>query len=282
MLHVKRRYRTTKREIKVNHRKPCVIGNWKMNGSKPTILNLIKELLAGASQVKVLAGIEKVVCPPTIYLEMVEALLQPEGQFKLGAQNTYCEPAGAFTGEISPDMLREFGCQYVILGHSERRQHFFESNELIARKFMAAYHTGLTPVVCVGETQAERTEGRAFEVIESQLAALLSQASTKMLANSIIAYEPVWAIGTGQTATPDQAEEVHAHIRYWLANQDKQAAETVRLLYGGSVNAANAARLFSEPNIDGALVGGGFLRGSGVFNYLSKCNSKVKLEKVEK
>lgn len=249
-------------------RKPCVVANWKMQGSLQMLSALIGDLLQGSQTVE-FNKMDVVLCPPFPYLQAVEKRIQ-SGPFRLGAQNAYCEYKGAFTGEVSPEMLVDVGCSYVIIGHSERRELFFETDALIARKFLAAYHVGLTPILCVGETLAEREHGKTFEVVQRQLAAVLTIASLSTLAGALIAYEPVWAIGTGLTATPEQAEAVHEYIRGWLAKQDAQIASQVRILYGGSVNAANASGLFAMPNIDGGLIGGASLKAQ---EFLSICQS---------
>lgn len=252
-------------------RKPCVVGNWKMNGSKQSNQALVQDLLVGISSLQNIE-IEVVLCPPSVYLQQVAELLQLNEQagIKLGAQNVFYEKEGAFTGEISPDMLRDLGCQYVIIGHSERRQSFSEGDELIARKFVAAYDAGLIPIVCVGETEGERAQGKAFEVVSRQLDAVWKIGGAARFAKSLIAYEPVWAIGTGQTASPEQAEEVHTYLRRWIAERDQHVAQTVRILYGGSIKADNAEQLFSEPNIDGGLVGGASLK---LQEFLTICQS---------
>jgi triosephosphate isomerase len=242
-----------------------------MNGSRQMVSQFIPALQNAIETpvlTQALAEVDKVLCPPAVYLQAVGENLQSQKLFKLGAQNSYCESKGAYTGEISPEMLKDMGCEYVILGHSERRQLFAESDELIARKFVAAYHAGLIPILCVGETEGERAQGRAFEVVCRQLEAVLKIAPISLLRKSCIAYEPVWAIGTGQTATPAQAEAVHAHIRSWLASRDVEVAAAVRILYGGSIKADNAVQLFAEPNIDGGLIGGASLE---VKDFLNIC-----------
>ena len=185
---------------------------------------------------------------------------------QLGAQDTFCEKKGAYTGEVAAAMLKEVGCQYVLVGHSERRTLFLESDALVAKKFKAAYDAGLSPVLCVGETRAEREAGDTLVVIQRQLDAVFDIVELACFNSAIIAYEPVWAIGTGLTATPQQAEEVHAAIRARIAAKDEQLALEIRLLYGGSVNAANASSLFSQPNIDGGLVGGASLDPQAFFD----------------
>jgi len=249
-------------------RRPCVAGNWKMQGSYSMIETLLGEL---HQQEQYLQGIDVILCPPFVYLERVAKMLQrQESTFLLGAQNTYCEEKGAYTGEVSAAMLKDVGCQYVIIGHSERRQLFAESDELIARKFRAAYHAGLTPILCLGETQAERVSGQTFAVIRRQLDSVLEVAELNCFNRAMIAYEPVWAIGTGLTATPEQANEVHTTLRGWIAESDPKIASGVRILYGGSVKASNAKELFCEPNVDGGLIGGASLEGQA---FLSICHS---------
>lgn len=245
-------------------RKACVIGNWKMYGSKA----MISEFVAHFSHSKLLdPTVEHAICPPYPYLQaFLTEIKANDLVLQLGAQNVHSHGEGAFTGEISASMLVEMGCRYVIIGHSERRQLFFESDPLIASKFVAAYHAGLIPIVCVGETQAERNEGKTYEVVTRQLQAVWERAPAGAFAKSLIAYEPVWAIGTGLSATPDQAEDVHAYLRQWLADRDEQTAQNVRILYGGSVKSNNAEALFAQPNIDGALIGGASLHAQEFLN----------------
>lgn len=261
-----------------------VVGNWKMNGSKSWVSQFIKELYSGYSELSsevgglhAIDGIDVILCPPFIYLEQVSNLLknanqytnqsgiQYSNQFKLGAQNAYCEDRGAYTGEISPTMLLDVGCEYVILGHSERR-HMGETNALIARKFLKAYDNGLTPILCVGETQEERELGQTSVVIQNQLQAVLELNSVECFKRALIAYEPIWAIGTGLTATPAQAEEVHAFIRACIAKLSTRVAQTLRILYGGSVKSSNASELFKSPQIAGGLIGGASLQSEEFLN----------------
>ncbi len=237
-----------------------------MQGSKQMISNFVLSCSQAKNQALSLrrasAEIEIVLCPPVIYLEKLEAMLKTNHLLEpifLGAQNVYCEPQGAFTGEIAPEMLVDMGCRYVIVGHSERRQLFYEDDTLIARKFRAAYHAGLIPILCVGETAVERANDRTFEVVSRQLEAILKLMPLSALFTSVIAYEPVWAIGTGVTARPEVAEAVHRFLRDWLKERDAEVAAKVRIVYGGSVKTENAAGLFAMPNIDGALVGGASL-----------------------
>ena len=241
------------------------MGNWKMHGSNQMVAEWIRELLNTPLNFN---NVQVVVCPPVVYLEEVGRLIRHKNlaNFALGAQNVYFESAGAFTGEISPQMLLDVGCHYVIVGHSERRQLFCEDDALIARKFRAAYHAGLIPILCVGETQREREQGKTFEVICRQLTAVLSEVEIKGFLKAFIAYEPVWAIGTGLSATPKEAEAVQAYIRQWLAKQDKKVSQEVGLLYGGSVKAASIEGLLAQPNIDGVLVGGASIVAKEFFN----------------
>ncbi len=238
-------------------RQPLVAGNWKMNGSKESILSLLSGLKAGLN-----SGVdaEVVVCPPSIYISDVKSQLE-SSSLVLGGQNL-CGHAeqGAFTGEIAASMLLEYGCKYVIVGHSERRALYGETDALVAQKFKTAYDSGLKPILCVGELLEERESGQTEVVVARQLDAILNmEGGVAALADSVIAYEPVWAIGTGKTASPDQAQDVHAFIRQRVANKDAGVAAKTRILYGGSVKAGNAAELFSKSDIDGGLVGGASL-----------------------
>lgn len=239
-------------------RKKIVAGNWKMNNdlnSSVALISEIKNLLASKS-----LNAEVIICPPFTSLDAANSLIK-DTQIKLGAQNMYYEKSGAFTGEISPLMLKSVGCQYVILGHSERRTIFVESNQLINKKIKAAVENQLNPIFCIGETLEERESGVTFKVIETQVREGLDGLTAEELANLIIAYEPVWAIGTGKTATPEQAEEVHAFIRKLIGElYSTEFAEKLIIQYGGSVKPENAAELMSQPDIDGALVGGACLK----------------------
>jgi len=200
-----------------------------------------------------------VVCPPFVYLQETARLLK-DSDVALGAQSLCAEPIGAFTGEVSGTMLRDVGCGYVLVGHSERRQLYGENDALVARKFVAAQAAGLVPVLCVGETLEERERGLTTEVVARQLDAVLAVTGVGALRSAVIAYEPVWAIGTGRTATPEQAQEVHAMIRARVAAADARIGGEVRILYGGSVKASNARELFAMADIDGGLVGGASLK----------------------
>ncbi len=236
-------------------RRKLVVGNWKMYGRLASNQALLQGVLAG---VRDLRGADYAVCVPYPYLAQVQGLLQGSN-VAWGAQNLSPQEEGAFTGAVAPGMLVDFGCRYVIIGHSERRGLFHESNEIASAKFDAALKAGMTPIFCVGETLTERESGVTEKVVATQLDAVLNRAGAKSLSNAVVAYEPVWAIGTGKTATPEQAQAVHAFIRQRVAQQDSQVAQSLCILYGGSVKAANAVELFGMPDIDGGLIGGASL-----------------------
>lgn len=237
-------------------RRPLVVGNWKMNGSRESSRELADAIVSGLP-----AGcqVEVGVCPSYVFIPLVADALGNSGVL-LGSQNVADQDSGAFTGEVSAPMLKEFGCRLAIVGHSERRQVYGESDDLIAARYQKAIEHGVAPILCIGETLEEREAGDTFKVVDEQLQAVLAKAGIKSLEKAVIAYEPVWAIGTGRTATPEQAQEVHAHIRQQLAAQDAEVAAGVRILYGGSVNADNASSLFAQPDIDGGLIGGASLK----------------------
>lgn len=232
-----------------------VIGNWKMHGSLASNQQLLEQLIAELDNAH--AHSQLVVCAPHPYLAQLQQLLE-KTPIAWGAQNVSSNPQGAFTGEVSASMLKDFGCDWVLVGHSERRALYAESNSDVLAKTKAALEAGLTPVVCVGETAAEHAAGQTEAVILQQLESVLKLDPT-LLSRIVLAYEPVWAIGTGQSATPEQAQAVHAYIKALLIQHH---APAVRVLYGGSVNAANAAALFAMPDIDGALVGGASLKAT--------------------
>jgi triosephosphate isomerase (TIM) len=237
-------------------RQPLVAGNWKMHGSRAENASLVSGLLDLLQPGK---RAEILLCPPFPYLMETGRLLKDSGVV-LGAQSVCAESQGAFTGEVSAAMLKDVGCRYVLVGHSERRQLFGEGNALVARKFVAVQGQGLVPVLCVGETLEEREGGQTTSVVSRQLEAVLAVTGVQALAHAVIAYEPVWAIGTGRTASPEQAQEVHAMIRAKVAERDGTIGGSVRILYGGSVKASNAQELFAMPDIDGGLVGGASLK----------------------
>lgn len=235
-------------------RRKIVAGNWKLHGSRQFATELVGQVAAGLP----LAGVEVLILPPLPYLgDLVEDF---EGAaLAFGAQDVSCNEKGAYTGEVSATMLVDVGARYGLVGHSERRQYHHESSELVARKFMAAIHAGLVPVLCVGETLEQREAGATEQVIAAQLAPVLELAGAAAFARAVVAYEPVWAIGTGRTASPAQAQAVHAFIRGEVAAHDARIADSLPLLYGGSVKPDNAAELFAQPDVDGGLVGGASL-----------------------
>jgi triosephosphate isomerase len=235
-----------------------VAGNWKMNGGTAANEELCDAIVSGLSRS---ATVDLLVCPPFPYLEAVGRTLAGT-DVRLGAQNVSQHASGAYTGEVSAAMLKDLGCRYVIVGHSERRAMMHESSEIVAQKFGAALKGALTPILCVGETLEERTSGRMTSVIASQLEAVLDGPGIEAIASAVIAYEPVWAIGTGRTASPEQAQEVHQYIRNILAERNVDIAGNVQILYGGSVKGDNAAGLFSMPDIDGGLIGGASLKAA--------------------
>ncbi len=236
-------------------RRSLVAGNWKMNGSRASVAALLDGLLAGAGTVE---RAEIAVCPPHVFLAEVAARLDG-GPIALGAQDLSEHTAGAYTGEVAGPMLSDHGCRYVIVGHSERRAYHGEDDALVARKLAAALAAGLVPIACVGETLEQREQGETEAVIGRQVDAMLDGPGVAALGRAVIAYEPVWAIGTGRTATPDQALAVHAFIRARVAARDPSVAAALRLLYGGSVKGANADELFAMEDIDGGLIGGASL-----------------------
>lgn len=238
-------------------RKPILIANWKMNGSLHANQALLVRLLARLRPFR--KTIDMAVCPPFPYLFQVRDLLGYTG-LSLGAQNASAAMSGAHTGEVSATMLREMGCRYVLVGHSERRSLYHESNNDVAARFRQVCSAGMTPVLCVGETLEERDQGQAAAVIERQLQAVIDETGIAGFGGSIIAYEPVWAIGTGRTATPEQVSETHRAIRQFLENREAGMGETLRIVYGGSVKAGNAAELFQSPEVDGGLIGGASLQ----------------------
>ncbi|MBY4678804.1 triose-phosphate isomerase [Marinobacterium arenosum] len=248
-------------------RKPLVAGNWKMNGNAVSINELMGLLVSGVKQAA--EGVDVLVCPPAVYLAQVSELARGSA-IKVGAQNACQHAAGAYTGEVALPMLAEFDCEYVIIGHSERRALFGEDDALVAEKCAAALAQGITPILCVGESLEQRDAGQALAVVGAQIEAVLTRCGIGAVADMVIAYEPVWAIGTGRTATPAQAQEIHAAIRAQLAEQDAKVAAEVRVLYGGSVTAATAAELFAQPDIDGGLVGGASLKAA---DFLAICSA---------
>ena len=232
-----------------------IAGNWKMNGSLAANESLIQALLAGVKQPVAAVA----VCVPSVYLAQIQQLLAGHS-IALGAQDISAHEAGAFTGEVSGAMLKEFGVRYCIVGHSERRQYHAESDALVATKTQRALANGITPIVCVGETLAEREAGKTEEVVKRQLAAVIHE-NGHCISEIVVAYEPVWAIGTGKTASPEQAQQVHAVLRAQLKAASSQA-DRIQIIYGGSMNAANAAQLLAQADIDGGLIGGAALKAA--------------------
>lgn len=235
-------------------RRKIVAGNWKLHGSRQFATGLVGQVAAGLP----LEGVELVILPPLPYLgDLVEDF--EDTALAFGSQDVSCNEKGAYTGEVSAAMLVDVGAAYGLVGHSERRQYHHESSELVARKFVAAANAGLVPVLCVGETLEQREAGQTEHVIAAQLAPVLELAGIQAFAGAVVAYEPVWAIGTGRTASPEQAQAVHAFIRGVVAGRDARIADSLPILYGGSVKPDNAAELFAQPDVDGGLVGGASL-----------------------
>ncbi len=250
-------------------RKPLVAGNWKMHGSRQAAKTLLESIKQGAVGI---SDIDIAVFPSFVHLQQAQELLA-KTSITWGAQNLYVGESGAFTGEVSGPMLVDYGCQYVLIGHSERRHVFKEDLALVAAKLKSACDVKLKPVLCLGETLEQRKSDQTEQIIAEQLESAIDTVGIKSLQNMVLAYEPVWAIGTGLTATPEQAQAVHSYIRKLLAKQEVALANTMRILYGGSVKADNAAGLFAMPDIDGALVGGASLEAK---SFLGICEAAVK------
>ncbi len=247
-------------------RQIMIAGNWKMNGSTSSVKELIAGIKAGMASVNKAAV---VVCPPALYIAQVMAAIAGS-KIKCGSQNICDQDKGAFTGELAGSMLKDLGCEYAIIGHSERRSLYGESDALIAQRFATARRNGIKPIFCIGETLAEREKGVTNEVCNRQIDAVIKLEGVTALADGVIAYEPIWAIGTGKTASPEQAQAVHAFIREKIAKLDAQVAAGLQILYGGSMNAANAAELLAQPDIDGGLIGGASLKAE---DFLTICRA---------
>ncbi len=245
-------------------RSPIVAGNWKLNGSRESAGKLAREISASP-----VSGVEVIVCPVNVHLSEVGQIVAT-ADVKLGAQNACAHESGAYTGEVSSTMLAEFGCEYVIVGHSERRSLFGETDQACAQRHQAVKAAGLCPIFCVGESLEEREAGETMSVVKRQLQAVFDITGKDAFDGAVVAYEPVWAIGTGKTASPEQAQDVHQSIRQFVAVQNRESAESLRLLYGGSVNPGNAAELFAKPDIDGGLIGGAALKSA---DFLAVCNA---------
>ena len=235
-----------------------VAGNWKMNGDTAGNADLIAGIVVGLPQSD---AVDVLICPPFPYLGSAISQVGNSG-IAVGAQTVSEHDSGAYTGEVAPGMLRDIGCQYVIVGHSERRALYGETSAAVAAKFNAAQDAGLTPILCVGETLEQRDNGSTEAVVDEQLGAVLDKVGIAAFASAVVAYEPVWAIGTGKVATPEQAQEVHEHIRTLLAGHDESIAASLQLLYGGSMKGENAAGLLAKPDIDGGLIGGASLKAA--------------------
>ncbi len=246
-------------------RQSLIMGNWKMNGSRQDGQQLAKALAEGLGAVSQ----EVAVCVPFVYLSDIRSVLA-SSPIALGAQNVADQASGAYTGEVSAAMLADCGCKYALVGHSERRTYYGDTNQSVANRFVQAQKQNVIPVLCVGETLEEREQGRTFQVVDEQLDAVIDAAGIEAFAKAVIAYEPVWAIGTGKTASDEQAQEVHQYIRQQIAKRSQAIADKVQILYGGSVKADNAKGLFAMPDIDGGLVGGASLDAKG---FLQICHS---------
>ncbi|MFV9996963.1 MAG: triose-phosphate isomerase [Arsenophonus endosymbiont of Dermacentor nuttalli] len=252
-------------------RHPLVMGNWKLNGSTTMVKELIENL---RNELNHVTGCDVAIAPPALYLSQAKQALVGS-KIVLGAQDVDVNLSGAYTGDTSAAMLKDIGAKYIIIGHSERRTYHQESDEFIARKFVVLKSQGLTPVLCIGESEEENSAGQTEQVCVRQIDAVLNSLGVSAFENSVIAYEPIWAIGTGKSATPAQAQAVHKFIRDHLAKQDPAIAQQVIIQYGGSVNANNATELFTQPDIDGALVGGASLKAD-VFVSIINAAAAVK------
>ncbi|MCG8486987.1 MAG: triose-phosphate isomerase [Chromatiales bacterium] len=249
-------------------RRPLVAGNWKMNGSLESVRSLLDGIKEGVGAV---TNAEVAVCPTAIFIPEAQQSLSGTN-IAWGGQDLSTEASGAYTGEVAASMLNDFACKYVIVGHSERRTYHDESDELVAKKFATARAAGLAPILCVGETLEERESGVTNEVVARQLNAVIELEGVAALADGVIAYEPVWAIGTGKTATPEQAQEVHAFIRSLVAEKSAEVAEGVRILYGGSMKPGNAKELIDKADIDGGLIGGASLAAEDFLGICTAAN----------
>jgi triosephosphate isomerase len=247
-------------------RQPLVAGNWKMNGSLASVRELLAGIKAGIGGI---SKCEVAVCPPYVFIPVAQAELSGTS-IPWGGQNLSTEQSGAFTGEVAGSMLTDFGCTYVLVGHSERRTLYGEDDAVVAKKYAVARAAGLKPVLCVGETQEEREKGITEEVVARQLDAAIELEGVDAIGDGVIAYEPVWAIGTGLTATPEQAQDVHAFIRNRVAEHSADVADKVRILYGGSMKPGNAVELMAKPDIDGGLIGGAALKAE---DFLGICRA---------
>jgi triosephosphate isomerase (TIM) len=235
-------------------RRSLIIGNWKMNGNRASSEALAKGIIAGLGD----DVADIAVCVPYVHISDIGQVVKGT-RLALGAQNVADKSSGAFTGEVSATMLKEYGCKYALVGHSERRSYYGDSDQSVAERFCQAQEQGIIPVLCIGETLNEREQNKTFDVVTAQLDAVVSKAGIAAFNNAVLAYEPVWAIGTGLTATDEQAQEVHHFIRQYLADKDQSVSAKIQILYGGSAKPENAKGLFAMPDIDGGLIGGASL-----------------------
>ena len=235
-------------------RQSLVVGNWKMNGTRASAKSLAQGIIAGLGENNASIAI----CVPYVFIADITEVIKGT-RLELGAQNVADKASGAFTGEVSASMLKEFGCQYALVGHSERRTYYGDTNTSVAARFCQAQEQNIIPILCIGETLEQREQNLTFSVVDEQLDAVIDLAGINALNAAVIAYEPVWAIGTGRTASDEQAQEVHQHIRQYIAAKDQNIAEKIQILYGGSAKPENAKGLFSMPDIDGGLIGGASL-----------------------
>ncbi len=250
----------------MNHsRKQLIVGNWKMNCSRSEAIRLASHIIATFNPS---INSEIMICVPNIHFADISRL-KTNSTLLLGAQNIHWHDDGAFTGELSAKMLADYQISYTLVGHSERRQMFDENNQKVALKFEAALRNDMTPILCIGETLEQREKGETISFLISQCEAVVNKVGIKAFANACLAYEPIWAVGTGQTATPEQAQQVHHALRAWFAEQDKQIAEKLQILYGGSMNAGNAKNLLAQADIDGGLIGGASLVADDFLNIYS-------------
>lgn len=257
-------------------RRYLIAGNWKMHGSMSQVQSLVGDIKQGAAEY---SAIDILVLPTYLHLAQVSGLLA-HSSIMYGAQNLYPGAQGAFTGEVSAAMLADLGCQYVLVGHSERRSLFKEDLSVVVEKFKSALESGVKPILCVGETRAERESGKTQQVVHEQLESVIKLVGIDGFRHAVIAYEPVWAIGTGLTATPEQAQEVHAYIRGLIAQNNVDIAQTIRILYGGSMKPENAAALLAMSDIDGGLIGGASLDAKSFLEICAAANRQVETVKT--
>ena len=246
-------------------RKRLIAGNWKMNCSRQQAVQLTGELTKLSTPSD---SSDLLICVPSVHLAEVSRLVQ-DSPVLMGAQNAHWQENGAFTGEVSCNMLTDYHVSYLLVGHSERREMFGDDNTAVAKKFEAALKSGIKPILCVGESLEQRQDGQTLEVLKAQCQAVIDQVGIESFANACLAYEPIWAIGTGKTASPEQAQETHKALRDWLATQNKLVAQELQILYGGSMNASNAEALLAQPDIDGGLIGGASLKAEDFLKIYS-------------